>query len=170
MTNLIATYTPGGTRSDSAGINDVGFGFTFTGTTGFVPTSLGAWMVAGDVGSWIVRLVNGANTVLLATATIVMGGGTTPAAFNYAACVALASLTNGQTYILMVNVPTLQVFNDTAPITCNNASGISGKFSVPVTLGAGNGSFFGSNNMYGGVDMVFSAPVVGNKSNFFFAS
>lgn len=165
MTLLVATYTPAGTRSDSAGINDVGFGFTWTGTTGFIPTRLGAWMVTGDVGAWIVRLVNFANTTLLATATIVMGGGTTPSAFNYASCVALGSLTNGQAYILMVNVPASQVFNDTAPITCNSATGIGGRFSVPPTLGAGNGSNFGSNNMYGGVDADIGASYV--PSQFF---
>lgn len=158
MTLLVASYTPAGTRSDSASINDVGFGFAWTGPTGSVPTRLGAWMVSGNVGSWIIRLVNFANTTLLATATIVMGGGTTVGAFNYASCVALAPLTNGQQYILMVNVPALQAFNDTAPITCNNAVSVGGRFSVPPTLGAGNGSAFGSNNQYGGVQADIGPP------------
>jgi hypothetical protein len=165
VTNIIASYSPTTTRSD--GENDLGFSFQFTGVTGTVPTELGAWMLVGNVGAWVVRLINLNNTVLLATATVTMGGGTTPGSFNYSPCVALASMTNGSSYTLMVNVPASQTYNEQAPITVTDGSGVVARYSIPNVLNGAIGNNYGNNNMYAGVDMVFGPAA--SPSQFLFA-
>jgi hypothetical protein len=165
MTNLVASYTPAGTRSDD--LRDCGFQFTYTGTTGFTVTQLGAWKVSGNTGTWAISLRNAGNTTVLASASISMVGATA-GQFNYASCTPFA-LINGTQYRLVVDIPVGQSFNDTAAITVNNATSPGGVFSVP-SVGGGGGSTFGSNNQYGGVDMVFGAAGAANTNRFLFVS
>lgn len=156
MTNLVATYTPAGTRSDN--LQDCGATFTYfyTGTAAGSPdtvTSLGAWKVAGNTGNWIIRLVDAANTVVLATATIAMAGATA-GAFNYATVTPVA-LNPDTVYKLVVKVPSGQTFNEQVGVTSTIAGGFTGAFSVPA-IGGGVGSTFGTNNMYAGVDAIIT--------------
>lgn len=159
---LISSLSPITTRTDN--LQDCGLNFTYTGTTKNV-TQLGAFKYPGNTGNWIVRLANSANTSDLTTATIAMGSA--PVGFNYAAC-APVSLVNGTSYKLIVKVPTGQAYTDNAPITSAIASALGGIFQVPAS-GGGTGNGFGSNNMYGGVDLLFTAAAGASNSNFFFA-
>lgn len=168
MTNLVATYTPSGTRTDGAGLA-WGVQFTFGGTTGLVVSQLGAWIKTGNTGTVTITLTTGTNrnTIVVATATI----NATAAAkdqFVYAAC-SPTSLTNGGAYALGAAIAAGQTINDQVSVTCNSASAIGGIFQYTPGNGA-TPSAFGSNNMYAGVDMVFGAPVTGVPSGFFFGS
>lgn len=165
MTNLVATYTPTTTRSDN--LQDCGIRFTYIGASGLLVTQLGAWKTSGNTGTWNIHLRNFFNTVALADASISMAGATV-GQFNYAACTPF-SLVNGTQYNLIVQIPVGQTFPDTTAVTLNNANTISGVFQVPDAIGGGNGSSFGSNNQYGGVDMVFGPAGGASNSNFFFA-
>src|ERR1035437_9402335 len=158
--NLVASYTPSSTRTDS--YNDWGVAFTFTGTTGTLVSSLGIWKVSGNTGNFVVRLVNAANTVLLATNTFSMAG-LTSGQFNYASCTPLAALTNGAAYKLVANVPSGQTVNNaTVTITLNNASSVNCVYSVPA-LGGGGGSTGGSDQMFIGLD--FQVATIGGQLN-----
>lgn len=165
MTNLVATYTPAGTRSDN--LQDCGCNFTYTGATGLLVTQLGAWKTTGNTGTWNIHLRDFGNTVALADASVSMAGATV-GQFNYASCTPF-SLVNGTQYKLIVQIPVGQTFPDTSAQTLNSATSSTGAFSVPNAVGGGAGSTFGSNNQYGGVDLVFGPAVVPSKSNFFFA-
>lgn len=159
---LISSFNSTVTRTDN--LQDCGLNFTYTGATKNV-MQLGAFKYTGNTGNWIVRLANSANTSDLATATIAMGSA--PVGFNYAAC-APVSLVNGTSYKLVVKVPAGQTYADNAPITSAIASTLGGIFQVPAS-GGGSGNTFGSNNQYGGVDLLFTAAAGASNSNFFFA-
>lgn len=165
MTNLVATYAPSTTRSDN--LQNCGMQFVYTGTSGLLVTQLGAWKITGNTGTWTISLRDNGNTTVLASATISMAGAAA-GQFNYAACTPF-SLTNGVQYKLVVNIPVGQTFPDNTAVTTNNATSLIGIFVVPNSVGGGTGSGFGSNNQYGGVDMVFGPAVVPGASNFFFA-
>lgn len=169
MTNLVATYSPSTTRSDN--LQDCGFKFTYTGTTGYTVTQLGAWKTSGNTGTWNIRLRNGggtANQTQYATGSISMAGGTA-GQFNYVSVTA-AALTNGSLYFLMAQIPSGQTYPDTSAITVNNANAVGGIYSVPDTLSGGGGSSFGTNNQYGGVDLVFGPAAPAGGTHFFFRS
>ena len=155
MTNLVASYTPGANRTDGTGLA-WGCAFTYSGASGLVVTQLGCRMGTGNSGNAVISLVSGGathNNVLDAQVTVALGG--TVGNFIYGTCAPFA-LTNGVTYGLMVSIGSGQNLADTGPATFNQVSASGGIFDcVP-----GNGSTlntFGSNNMYAGVDMVFSA-------------
>lgn len=166
MTNLIATYAPTTTRSDN--LQDAGFKFQFTGTTGSVIKQLGIWKTTGNTGNWTVSLRNAGNTQVIASATINMSTATA-GQFNYASAVipatAKGAFVASGTYFLVVNIPTGQTYPDTTAITMNNASGAVGAFAVPDTVGGGTGSIFGTSNQYGGVDLVFDVPASAGPGN-----
>lgn len=168
MTNLVATYTPSGTRTDGAGLA-WGVSFTFGGTTGFTVTQLGAWIKTGNTGNVVVSLTRGVNrnTTIVAQVTI---NATTAAKdqFVYAACTPFA-LTNGDAMALGAAIGVGQTINDQVAVTCNSASAIGGIFAY--TPGSGlTPSAFGANNMYAGVDMVFGPAGTANVSGGFFGA
>lgn len=156
MTNLVSSYTPSSTRSDS--VPWVGLAFNYTGTTGEVIFQLGIWCISGNSGTWDVALcdrVSGAP--IIASASIDMSTAT-PGQFNYAPSTNTANLVNGTEYVLVVNVPVGQTWNDGATVLINDGTADNGAYDVTPGSNAGN-LFGGSDYTYVGVDMVF-APLV----------
>lgn len=164
MTNMIASYTPGATRTDSASINWLGTNVGWSGVSGSVISQLGIWKVAGNTGLWNIDLCLHSNAAILTTAVVNM---TTAIAgqFNYASCTPFVML-NGASWILVANVPAGQTWNDIVLPTYNSGI-VGGAGMFQVTPGSVTGSIFGT-GVYVGLDMVFGPAPVSGANSFFF--
>ena len=148
--NLINTYTPGANRNNLTGI--AGVRFTLTAGHTYNVTQLGVRMATGNSGNHSATLYDYLGNIIASTSSINLTGGTV-GNFIYAAVTA-ATLIGGLVYTLVTGVSNGgQNWSDAGAITMNDAGSIvavSGANFAGLSAGT-------ANQMFAGVDMVFTA-------------
>jgi hypothetical protein len=152
VTNLVASYTPGGNRNDFG----IYAGMQFVPSVGMTVSQLGCRMATGNT-SMTVVLTDAPGATILASAVVSFSGGTV-GNFYYAPISPSISLASGTAYCLFGEVsiggPS---WADSGPVTLNGVS------SVTAAAADGPGGTFlqNPNQSYVGVDLVFgsSAPI-----------